>query len=81
MPALPNNSLVGLLLDEPPPGRGDARLKPCEPREVGPIDARALADLPPPADGAGDGLGLGLDGGRIVAIGCSFNWAGELQDC
>lgn len=63
MPALPNNSLVGLPTPETPTGRGDAGDKPWLPTEgrvEGPIDARKLGDRPLelPA-GPGEGLGLG----------------------
>ena len=64
--ALPRSSLVGRPLGGPPPGRGEARLKPCaaaaEGRAAGPIEARALGFLPF-APCTGDGPGLGLEGG------------------
>jgi hypothetical protein len=64
MPAPPNNSLVGLLDAEPPPGRGEAEA--MEPLAEGPTDARAVAFLPS-TPGEGEGLGL-AEGGRRVAI-------------
>jgi hypothetical protein len=68
--ALPRSSLVGRPLGGPPPGRGEARLKPCPPAEgraAGPIEARALAFLPL-APWTGEGLGLGLEGGLSEVI-------------
>lgn len=69
--ALPRSSLVGRPLGGPPPGRGDAREKPCCPpadgRAAGPIEARALAFLTL-APWTGEGLGLGLGGGLSEVI-------------
>ena len=61
MPALPRSSLVGRAPLDVAPGRGDAGERPAGPmREVGPIEARKLGDLPPALPpGAGDTLGLG----------------------
>ena len=72
--ALPRSSLVGRALGGPPPGRGEARVKPCaaaEGRAAGPIDWRALAFLPF-APCTGEGPGLGLEGGLrdIVGVVC-----------
>ena len=62
--ALPRSSLVGRPLGGPPPGRGEARVKPCAAagRAAGPMEARALAFLPF-APCTGEGPGLGLEGG------------------
>ena len=62
MPALPRSSLVGLALDDVPPGRGEPGAS-VDPLAAGPIDWRACAFL----TGSGDGLGLS-DGGRRLAM-------------
>ena len=70
--ALPRSSLVGRPLGGPPPGRGEARVKPCPPadgRAAGPIEARALAFFTL-APWTGEGLGLGLGGGLSEVILC-----------
>ena len=81
--ALPRSSLVGRPLGGPPPGRGEARLKPCaaaaEGRAAGPMDARALAFLPfAPCTGEGPGLGLegGLSEDICVLVELQFWWCG-----